>query len=549
MSILDHNPDLADVIRSDSHAQALIQETKSRLEMLDESLCATRPFPLLPDLEPAHPYPLEALGELLGGAVVAIIESVQVPDAIAAQSVLMAAAMAAQPHGNVQRAGQLIPLSLFGLTIAESGDRKSAADRLALSTHKAHQRELLKSHQNSSRQYRDQRDAYQKTRAAILEKYKRDPNTMASELGKLLEPTEPPSPFIFAEEPTLEGLQKSLLHGHPSQGLFSDEGAQFLGGHALKPENMLKSVAGYSKLWDGDPINRMRAAEGESASRSGCRLSLHVMIQPIVAQAVLGNPLMQGQGFLARFLIAWPESRAGSRFYRDADPTRDTRLRLYWQRMKSLLALEPKLDEHNELSPPTLHLTTDALDAWIVEHDAIEAALGRGGDLQEIKPVAAKGGENLLRIAGVLAVVEGARCIDLSIVKRAGILVRWYLAEALRLSTPAKADPNLVDAQRLLDWLHSHDWQHFDARALQREGPRFVRKSAKMRNILLAILTEHSQLLTCDNKRFTLNFQASTAAATPPPAPQYRSHNDRTQAPNLLSPRVASVSPLRPQKI
>ena len=35
------------------------------------------------------------------------------------------------------------------------------------------------------------------------------------------------------------------------------------GGHANKPENMLKSVAGLSKLWDGAPITRTRAAEGE----------------------------------------------------------------------------------------------------------------------------------------------------------------------------------------------------------------------------------------------------------------------------------------------
>ncbi|WP_313210478.1 hypothetical protein [Stutzerimonas nitrititolerans] len=62
------------------------------------------PLPLLPDMEAALPYPLEALGELLGGAAAAIVEAVQVPDALAAQSVLAAAAMAAQPHGNAPAA-------------------------------------------------------------------------------------------------------------------------------------------------------------------------------------------------------------------------------------------------------------------------------------------------------------------------------------------------------------------------------------------------------------------------------------------------------------
>ncbi|MGE8096631.1 YfjI family protein [Pseudomonas fluorescens] len=471
-------------------------------------------------MEVAAPYPLQALGELLGGAAAAIIDAVQVPDALAGQAVLAAAAMAAQPHANVQRAGQLIPLSLFALTVAESGDRKSAADRLALCAHYQHQHALLDAYKAEYKEYCNYRDAHQKARAAILDKAKGDPETVAAELGKLLEPVEPPSPFILAEEPTLEGLQKSLLRGYASQGLFSDEGGQFFGGYASKPENLLKSVAGLSKLWDGSPITRTRAAEGESASRSGCRLSTHLMIQPIVAQNVLGNPVLQGQGFLARFLIAWPQSLAGSRFYRDIDPTQDVRLGRYWQRMAHLLALEPPQNEQGELAPPALLMGPQSLAAWIAQHDAIEAQLGKWGDLFEIKPAAAKGGENLLRIAGVLAVVENADSITLPIIERAGMLVRWYLDEALRLTNPTKAEPHQFKAQSLLDWLLNKGWHTFDSRKLQREGPSIARKSAKQRDQLLAVLVEHYQILTSDGKHFTINPAATTATTVTKPAPQ-----------------------------
>lgn len=469
------------------------------------------PLPLLPELEKPAPYPLSALGDLIGDAAKAIVEAVQVPDALAAQSVLSAAAMAAQAHGNVQRAGQQIPLSLFALTVAESGDRKSAADRLALQAHQQHQRELLEQYKADAKQYRDQRDAYQKARANILDKAKGDPESVADDLGNLLEPEAPPSPFILSEEPTLEGLQKSLLRGHPSQGLFSDEGGQFFGGHATKPENALKSVAGLSKLWDGAPISRTRASEGESSARFGCRLSVHLMIQPIVATEVLSNPLMQGQGFLARFLIAWPESLAGTRFYRDADPSRDPRLGRYWQRMACLLAQEPIKDERGELAPPILVLETAALDLWIAEYDAIERQLGQGGGMQEIKPTAAKGAENLLRIAGIFAVVEGRERIGADLIDRAAVLVRWYLGEALRLTNPSKVDPQLLQAQRLLDWLLTNHWYSFDARTLQREGPPFIRKSAKQRDSILAVLVEHRWLHTVDGKTFNLAPSATTA--------------------------------------
>ncbi|WP_338417802.1 DUF3987 domain-containing protein [Stutzerimonas balearica] len=79
------------------------------------------PRPLLPRLEACAPYPVDALGEVLGDAANAIISAVQVPDALAAQSVLAAAAMAAQPHANVVRGGQEIPLSIFCLSVGDSG--------------------------------------------------------------------------------------------------------------------------------------------------------------------------------------------------------------------------------------------------------------------------------------------------------------------------------------------------------------------------------------------------------------------------------------------
>ena len=177
------------------------------------------PLPLLPEMDQAAPYPVEALGSLLGEAAEAIASIVKVPPAMAAQSVLSAAAMAAQPHGDAIRDGQVIPLSLFMLTVAESGDRKSAADKLALTAHRQYQRDLREQYGADRKEYRNANDVYQKARTAILDKAKTDPHAAKAELNQLDEPIEPLSPSILAEEPTLEGLQKSLLRGHASQGL------------------------------------------------------------------------------------------------------------------------------------------------------------------------------------------------------------------------------------------------------------------------------------------------------------------------------------------
>lgn len=477
------------------------------------------PIPLMIEKEEDKPYPCDALGELLGGAVVAIASAVQVPVALAAQSILTAAAMASQSHANVLRAGQRIPLSLFGLTVAESGDRKSSADRLALHAHREHQQILKRRQKVEEKEFRNLRNVYQKAHAIILDKVKHEkPEVVAAELSKLNEPAEPKQPIILVEEPTIEGLQKSLLRGHSSQGFFSDEGGLFFGGHATKPENALKSFAGLSKLWDGATITRTRAGDGESATRSGCRLSAHLMMQPVVAQEILNNPILLGQGLLARFLISWPSSLAGTRLYRDMDATSDHRLIEFWKRMNILLTTTPKHDEHDELSAPDLKLENTAQSAWIRYHDEIEKTLGRGGEMQEIKSTAAKSAENALRIAGVIAVTEGLTIITQEIMERAAILSRWYLNEALRLAYPAKIEMRLLNAQRLLDWLIAKGWGSFDARRLQREGPMLVRKSYKQRDHLLATLVEHRWLSTRDGKEFRLSTSTTslTFATTQP---------------------------------
>jgi hypothetical protein len=105
------------------------------------------PLPLFPPLSPAEPYPVEALGPVLSSAAAAIAQKVQVPPAMAAQSVLAAAALVAQGHADVLLPyGQTRPLSLYLVTVAASGDRKSTADNEALWPIRKHEKALKEQH-------------------------------------------------------------------------------------------------------------------------------------------------------------------------------------------------------------------------------------------------------------------------------------------------------------------------------------------------------------------------------------------------------------------
>src|SRR5579864_3415770 len=94
-----------------------------------------RPRPLMRELPPADPFPIDALGDVLGAAAHAIHDRVQAPVAIGAQSVLGAAALAVQGHADVELpigGGSKRPVSCYLVTIAATGERKSECDRQAL---------------------------------------------------------------------------------------------------------------------------------------------------------------------------------------------------------------------------------------------------------------------------------------------------------------------------------------------------------------------------------------------------------------------------------
>lgn len=65
---------------------------------------------------------------------------------------------------------------------------------------------------------------------------------------------------------------------------------------------------------------------GESLRAYDRRLSLHLMLQPYLANQLFKDPVINGQGILGRCLISWPERLAGQRLYKAIDLTRDAKV-------------------------------------------------------------------------------------------------------------------------------------------------------------------------------------------------------------------------------
>jgi 5S rRNA maturation endonuclease (ribonuclease M5) len=204
------------------------------------------PQPLRRETPPADPFPIDALGEILGGATRAIIDKLQCPDAIAACSVLAAASLAVQAHADVvlPAPGQAKPLSLFFASVAASGERKSAADEEALRPIRKHEARLRDERKAALVEYKIAKRAYDVAVAAAEKRGKGDRHEIKAAIAAVGdEPEEPIGEMLTCDDPTLEGLHKAFALGQPAQGLFSAEGGGFIAGSAMSLDNRTKTSA------------------------------------------------------------------------------------------------------------------------------------------------------------------------------------------------------------------------------------------------------------------------------------------------------------------
>lgn len=473
------------------------RKTRLQLEQA-EKVEYLAPLPLRREMAIAAPYPIKALGKLLSDAATAIMDKVQCPDAIACQSVLGAAAVATQAHIDVVHPalGEALPISLFLFTIASSGERKSAADKLALGPLRLREAELYSQHQTDVRIYVDAKALYERAREAIL-RSKEQSEAKSKALTSLHMPHEPLVPLLLVPEPTLEGLHKLLAKGEPSMGLFSDEGGGFIGGHGMTEEARLRTSAGLSDMWGGTPIKRVRGGDGITIVK-GRRLSLHLMAQPGIAEFLLTDPVIANQGLPSRILVSAPNSLSGRRLQRKPKTSTEPALKRYQERMLRLLRHKQRRAGPADpaLNPRQLVLSARARMIWSAFADECERALGEGGPYEPIKAFANKLGEHALRIAAVLEMVDGLEARDLSgqAMERGVEIARYYASEALRLFEAGMASPEIQRAEKLLKWLHE-TWREptVSLANIYQRGPNSIRDAARAREAA-AILEQHNWL-------------------------------------------------------
>jgi hypothetical protein len=127
------------------------------------------PKPLIREVEPPEPFPVDALRSILADAATGIEDRVQAPLAICAQAVLAAATLAVQAHVDVRLpTGADRPVSSSFVSIAETGGRKSSVDREATWPIRRREETLREQYQAEHPSYQNDKEAWDRRREQIL---------------------------------------------------------------------------------------------------------------------------------------------------------------------------------------------------------------------------------------------------------------------------------------------------------------------------------------------------------------------------------------------
>ncbi|MEO8545232.1 MAG: DUF3987 domain-containing protein [Burkholderiaceae bacterium] len=453
------------------------------------------------------PYPIDALPPLLRDAVLEAQAFVQAPIALVACSALSALSVAAQGLANVRRDHQLVgPVSLFLLAVAESGERKTTCDRIFGAALRDWERDRARACAPDIAAHEAMLATSEAKRAGLLEAIKRKRRDMLetaeeeTALQELVAQTPPAAtlPRLLYADATPEALSHALATGWPSAAVLSAEAGAVFGAHGMGYETILRNLALLNVLWDGGEIAVDRRSKSSFQLRDR-RLTFGVMVQPEALRGFIARAgaLPRGTGFLARFLIAWPESTQGQRPYRPA-PVAMPAVEGFNMRIRALLDTPLTTDALGGLAPTALDLSPSAHAAWVMAHDTIEHELAGGGSYAPIRDVAAKAAENIARMAALFHLLDhdatgtiGRACVD-----SATQIVVWHLQEAHRLLGDLDAPPTLAAAIRFDAWLLSEAVRTGDGRIpttrVYRYGPGCVRDNKDLKEAL-ALLAEHGR--------------------------------------------------------
>lgn len=409
------------------------------------------------------PYPFGAFYLIVKDAAEEVWKNTQAPDALIGMEFLTDMAVPVQGLYDVRLpTGQVRPLSLNSLVVAESGERKTGVHNLVAEPLYAFDAGRIKKYETDVHQYELENRIWKSVDAGLrrqitkLTQEGQPIDDLCRQLSELAvnKPVKPRARRIMRQNATERAIMDALEGDGESIAFISDEGEIIIKGGALNQTGTL------NKAWDGAAMLTLDRSDGVSVVVCNPRVTVSYMVQRQVLKELLDRrgDVMRGSGHWARYLIGCPASTQGTRYTYHLD--KEWRhLPKFHERMRELLDEFGRRVDAGVIERTTLEFCDDAIPRWIEMTNYTESMLQPWGYLHDIKDFASKALEIAARVAALLHVFskqEGKISVDT--LNRAIKIVEWHLHEFKRIFSPATVPQEHRDAQVIEHYLFVNYW-------------------------------------------------------------------------------------------
>lgn len=359
-----------------------------------------------PDTSKLPAFPVECLPPVLRDMAQAAAVNLQVAVDMTAVAGLAVMALCVQGKFMINpKPGWMEQLNLYAAVVARPSDRKTPALALMSRPVYAFEKEENERRAPLVEEYRTKREVLSKRIANLKELAAKptpskgkpvtldDITELQYELADLEREAVKPL-RLLADDTTPEALASLMAVNDGKMGIVSDEGGVFdiLAG---KYSNGKANMDVFLKSYTGAPLRIDRKGRPPETIDHPT-LTMLLMVQPVVLEAIMGNHDFAGRGFLARPLYALPVSTVGRRVYESA-PIPPQIEGAYSLLVQTLLAIQDIGEARIIKVTPEAHQEAKRF------FEALEPRLADDlGDLGDLEGWGGKYHGQVMRIAGIL---------------------------------------------------------------------------------------------------------------------------------------------------
>lgn len=457
-------------------------------------------------------FPVMSLPKRIHQAIFEVWEETKAPLPLIVTSALSALSVVCQHLFDTSRPnGMISPCSLFFITIADSGERKTSSDKFFTRPIRDFEKKRLEENSQRQAEYTTSLDIWKAKEVGLKRIIQRmvSKNEKCEEAEQQLRqhhenmPEKPLTMRMLFDDVSPTAIISSLHDQWPSAGILSDEAGK------LFNSKTFDNIGLYNKLWDGDAISLDRHRTTDSYTVTNGRLTISLMSQQKTFRDFLGKQgnLARDNGFLARCLTCWPQSTQGTRQIQADTATNNNRSKPALDEFNRVInvLLNQSWHRHQSDQPrKVVAMSSEAARAWNHYYNHIESSIGPIGIYADVRDGASKAAENIARLACLFQAFESCESrdeweISEAMVNSAHVLCMWYMDNFKRIfGQQSILSEDAQNANELWAWLNTkwtqNGMQPISKNQIRQFGPWKIRNKNRL-DIALEILQARGQIL------------------------------------------------------